>query len=53
MASYEWTRAVRPQRHCQVNIIEDSYHGFDADTRNPFVQKVVEERMKQIREMLK
>lgn len=36
-----------------LNIIEDSYHGFDADTRNPFVQKVVEERMKQIREMLK
>lgn len=36
-----------------LKIIEGSYHGFDADTRNPFVRKVVEERMKQMREMLK
>lgn len=36
-----------------LKIIEGSYHGFDADTRNPFVRKVVEERMKQMCEMLK
>lgn len=36
-----------------INIIEGSYHGFDADTRNPFVQKVVQERIEHMRKMLK
>lgn len=39
--------------HVTLNIIEGSYHGFDADTRNPFVQKIVHNRIEQMREMLK
>lgn len=35
------------------NVIEGSYHGFDADTRNPFVQKIVHNRIAQMREMLR
>ena len=34
-----------------LNIVEGSYHGFDADTQNPFVQKVVQNRIEQMREM--
>lgn len=36
-----------------VNIIEGSYHGFDTDTENPFVQNVVKQRIAAMREMLK
>ena len=36
-----------------LNIVEGSYHGFDADTQNPFVQKVVQKRIEQMRKMLK
>ena len=36
-----------------LNIIEGSYHGFDADTRNPFVQKAVQRRIEHMRKMLK
>lgn len=39
--------------HVTLNIIEGSYHGFDADTRNPFVQEIVHNRIEQMREMLK
>lgn len=35
-----------------VNIIEGSYHGFDADTENPFVQNVVKQRIAAMREMM-
>lgn len=38
--------------HVILNTIEGSYHGFDADTRNPFVQKIVHNRIAQMREML-
>ncbi len=34
-----------------LNIVEGFYHGFDADTQNPFVQKVVQNRIEQMREM--
>ncbi len=37
----------------QLNIIEGSYHGFDADVQNPFVQKVVQVRIEKMRDMLK
>lgn len=36
-----------------LNIVEGSYHGFDADTQNLFVQKVVQKRIEQMRKMLK
>jgi len=36
-----------------VNVIEGSYHGFDVDIQNPFVQNVVERRIAAMREMLK
>lgn len=39
--------------HVTVNAIEGSYHGFDADTENPFVQNVVQRRIAVMREMLK
>ena len=35
-----------------LNVIEGSYHGFDADVRSPFVQAVVQGRIKQMRKML-
>lgn len=35
-----------------LNVIEGSYHGFDADWENPFVQKVVKQRIARMREML-
>lgn len=38
--------------HVILNVIEGSYHGFDADTQNPFVQKIVRKRIEQMREML-
>ena len=35
-----------------VNIIEGSYHGFDADVENPFVQTVLEQRIRAMADML-
>lgn len=35
-----------------VNIIEGSYHGFDADVENPFVQTVLEQRVRAMAGML-
>lgn len=35
-----------------VNIIEGSYHGFDVDTENPFVQNVVNQRIAAMRAMM-
>lgn len=46
----EWLReAGVPVR---VNIIEGSYHGFDADAENPFVQTVLEQRVRVMADML-
>ncbi len=36
----------------KVNIIEGSYHGFDADVVNPFVQTVLEQRIRAMADML-
>ena len=36
----------------QVNIIEGSYHGFDTDVENPFVQSVLEQRVRAMAGML-
>lgn len=36
----------------QVNIIEGSYHGFDADVANPFVQSVIDQRIRAMADML-
>ncbi len=36
----------------QVNIIEGSYHGFDADVGNPFVQSVIDQRVRVMAELL-
>lgn len=36
----------------QVNIIEGSYHGFDTDIENPFVQTVLEQRVRAMADML-
>ena len=36
----------------QVNIIESSYHGFDTDVENPFVQAVLEQRVRVMAGML-
>lgn len=36
----------------QVNIIEGSYHGFDADVGNPFVQTVLDQRVCGMAELL-
>lgn len=36
----------------QVNIIEGSYHGFDTDVENPFVQAVLEQRVRAMAGML-
>ncbi len=36
----------------QVNIIKGSYHGFDADVENPFVQSVIDQRVRVMTEML-
>jgi len=35
-----------------LNVVEGSYHGFDADTENEFVQSVVKKRMDAMRIML-
>lgn len=36
----------------QVNIIEGSYHGFDTDVENPFIQSVLEQRIRAMAGML-
>lgn len=36
----------------QVNIIEGSYHGFDTDVENPFVQSVIDQRVRAMAGML-
>ena len=36
----------------QVNIIEGSYHGFDMDVENPFVQSVIDQRVRVMAGML-
>ena len=36
----------------QVNMIEGSYHGFDADVENPFVQAVIDQRVRAMAELL-
>lgn len=36
----------------KVNIIEGSYHGFDADVGNPFVQAVLAQRIRTMADML-
>lgn len=36
----------------EVNVIEGSYHGFDADVENPFVQTVLEHRIRAMKRML-
>lgn len=36
----------------KINIIEGSYHGFDADVENPFVQAVLEQRVRAMADML-
>lgn len=36
----------------QVNMIEGSYHGFDTDVKNPFVQTVLEQRIRAMADML-
>ena len=36
-----------------LNLIEGSYHGFDADVQNPFVQEVIRKRVDVMRDMLK
>lgn len=35
-----------------VNVIEGSYHGFDADVENPFVRTVLEQRVRAMAGML-
>lgn len=35
-----------------VNVIERSYHGFDTDVENPFVQSVLEQRIRAMTKML-
>lgn len=34
------------------NLIRGSYHGFDADTQNPFVRRVTTQRLEALRLML-
>ena len=34
------------------NLIQGSYHGFDADTHNPFVRRVITQRLEALRLML-
>ncbi len=36
----------------RLRVVEGSYHGFDADWENPFVQEVVRGRILQMREIL-
>lgn len=36
----------------ELQLIKGSYHGFDADTENPFVQSVVEQRITFMRHIL-
>ena len=36
----------------KVNVIEGSYHGFDADVGNPFVQNILERRVHAMAELL-
>lgn len=36
----------------KMNMIEGSYHGFDADVENPFVQAVLEQRVRAMADML-
>ena len=36
----------------KMNMIEGSYHGFDADVENPFVQTVLEQRVRAMADML-
>lgn len=36
----------------QVNVIEGSYHGFDADVENPFVQEVIRARIAWMSDLL-
>ena len=35
-----------------LNVVEGSYHGFDVDTENEFVQSIVKKRMEAMRAML-
>lgn len=36
----------------ELNIIQGSYHGFDADTENPAVQEILNRRMEAMKRML-
>lgn len=36
----------------EVNVVEGAYHGFDADVENPFVQAVLEQRVRAMKRML-
>jgi hypothetical protein len=35
-----------------LNLVEGSYHGFDADTENEFVQSIVSKRIDVMQTML-
>ena len=35
-----------------LNIVEGSYHGFDTDTENEFVQRIISRRIDAMRMML-
>lgn len=36
----------------EINVIPASYHGFDADVKNPFVKRVLEKRYAVIQDFL-
>ncbi len=36
----------------EVNVIEGSYHGFDTDVENPFVQDILDQRVRAMAELL-
>ena len=37
----------------QINLIKASYHGFDADVKNPFVKRVLTKRIQVLKEFIK
>lgn len=37
----------------QINLIKASYHGFDADVKNPFVKRVITKRIQVLKEFTK
>lgn len=37
---------------CELHAVKGAYHGYDSDVENPFVQKMLEQRVRFIRESL-